>query len=110
MREISLAGQALGVQPSPRKKSDLIPLPTRAFLLGPGFPSAALHSWQTRSAFRPTPNLEFGMGVTAIFGGPGLPFTWHEFFRSYYGHNVSTATNPGKRFFERSISPTGSPA
>ena len=38
------------------------------------------------------------MGVTAIFGGPGLPFTWHEFFRSYYGHNVNTATNPGKRF------------
>ncbi|MGB7864270.1 MAG: capsule assembly Wzi family protein, partial [Candidatus Sulfotelmatobacter sp.] len=25
-------------------------------------------------------------------------FTWHEFFRSYYGHNVNTATNPGKRF------------
>jgi hypothetical protein len=49
-------------------------------------------------SFKPTPNLEFGMGVTAIFAGPGLPFTLHEFLRSYYGHNASTATNPGKRF------------
>ena len=38
------------------------------------------------------------MGVTAMFGGPGLPFTWSEFFRSYYSHNANTASNPAKRF------------
>ena len=68
-----------------------------AYLIGPGFhPQPFIHG--NKISFRPTPNLEFGMGVTAIFGGPGLPFTWHEFFRSYYGHNANTATNPGKRF------------
>ncbi len=41
------------------------------------------------------------MGVTAIFGGPGLPFTWHEFVRSYYVHKQSIqAGNPAKRFSE----------
>jgi membrane-associated phospholipid phosphatase len=68
-----------------------------SFLLGPHFaPQPFLHG--NKISFHPTPNLEFGLGVTAIFGGPGLPFTWHEFFRSYYGHNANTATNPGKRF------------
>ena len=39
------------------------------------------------------------MGVTAIFGGPGLPFTWSEFLRSYYSHKASVAAgNPAKRF------------
>ena len=28
-----------------------------------------------KMSFMSTPNLEFGMGVSAIFGGPGLPFT-----------------------------------
>jgi membrane-associated phospholipid phosphatase len=68
-----------------------------SFLVGPGFsPQPFIHG--NKISFRPTPNLEFGMGVTAIFGGPGLPFTWHEFFRSYYSHKVNIATNPAKRF------------
>jgi membrane-associated phospholipid phosphatase len=67
------------------------------FLIGPGFhPQPFIHG--NKISFHPTANLEFGMGVTAMFGGPGLPFTWHEFLRSYYGHNASTATNPAKRF------------
>jgi hypothetical protein len=33
--------------------------------------------------FKPTPNLEFGMGITAIFGGPGSPVTFGNFFRTY---------------------------
>lgn len=67
------------------------------FLVGPNFsPQPFIHG--DKISFRPTANLEFGMGVTAIFGGPGLPFTWHEFFRSYYAHNLNTATNPAKRF------------
>lgn len=67
------------------------------FLIGPSFhPQPFIHG--NKISFHPTANLEFGMGVTAMFGGPGLPFTWHEFFRSYYGHNANTATNPAKRF------------
>ena len=68
-----------------------------SYLVGPNFaPQPFIHG--NKISFHPTPNLEFGLGVTAIFGGPGLPFTWHELFRSYYGHNANTATNPGKRF------------
>jgi membrane-associated phospholipid phosphatase len=49
-------------------------------------------------SFKPTANLEFGMGIVAMFGGPGVPFTFKEFFRTYYAHNSNLATNPGKRF------------
>jgi Capsule assembly protein Wzi/PAP2 superfamily len=48
-------------------------------------------------SFQPTPNLEFGMGVTAMFGGPGLPVTFGNFFRTYYVHSPTAANNPGKR-------------
>ena len=66
-------------------------------ILGPGFhPQPFIHG--NKTSFKPTANLEFGMGVTAIFGGPGLPFTWGEFFRSYYSHKSSTSENPAKRF------------
>jgi len=49
-------------------------------------------------SFHPTPNFEFGMGLVAMFGGPGLPFTFDEFFRSYFSHRANLAQNPGKRF------------
>jgi membrane-associated phospholipid phosphatase len=66
-------------------------------ILGPGFhPQPFIHG--NKVSFKPTPNLEFGMGITAVFGGPGLPFTWSEFLRSYYSHKSSTALNPAKRF------------
>jgi membrane-associated phospholipid phosphatase len=82
---------------NPSVAAGLDPNVEPAFLVGPGFhPQPFIHG--NKIAFHPTPDLEFGMGVTSIFGGPGLPFTWHEFLRSYYGHNVNTATNPGKRF------------
>ena len=48
-------------------------------------------------SFQPTPNLEFGMGVTALFGGPGLPVTFGNFFRTYYVHTSNLPNNPGKR-------------
>jgi membrane-associated phospholipid phosphatase len=48
-------------------------------------------------SFQPTPNFEFGMGVTAMFGGPGLPVTFGNFFRTYYIHTPNLANNPGKR-------------
>jgi len=48
-------------------------------------------------SFKPTPNLEFGAGFTAMFAGPGLPFTFQNFFRTFYAHTASTAEKPGKR-------------
>jgi hypothetical protein len=70
-------------------------------LVGPGYsPQPYLHG--TKIAFHPTPNLEFGMGFTAQFGGPGLPFTWHNFLRTFYSHTSST-DNPGKRISQADI-------
>jgi hypothetical protein len=66
-------------------------------LVGPQIdPQPFIHG--TKVSFKPTPNLEFGMGITAMFGGPGLPFTWGNFVRTYYSHKTSIAENPGKRF------------
>jgi Capsule assembly protein Wzi/PAP2 superfamily len=48
-------------------------------------------------SFKPTQNLEFGAGFTAMFAGPGLPFTFSNFLKSLYSHTASS-TNPGKRF------------
>jgi membrane-associated phospholipid phosphatase len=48
-------------------------------------------------SFQPTPNLEFGMGIAAMFGGPGLPVTFGTFFNTYYIHTPNLAKNPGKR-------------
>ena len=47
--------------------------------------------------FRPTPNLEIGLGFTAQFGGDGNPFTWSNFFRTFYSHKVGVGRNPAKR-------------
>jgi hypothetical protein len=82
---------------SPPASVGLNPNVDLRFLLGPNLNTQPfIH--ENKVSFRPTENLEIGMGVTAIFGGQGLPFTWHEFLRSYYGHNANTAINPGKRF------------
>jgi membrane-associated phospholipid phosphatase len=65
-------------------------------LLGPGNidPQPFLHG--SKISFKPTENLEFGMGFTAQFAGPGLPFTWHNFLRTFFSHTSGT-NNPGKR-------------
>lgn len=90
-----LSGQNWVYNPPPAL--GLNPTIDPSFLVGPNLaPQPFIHG--NKMSFRPTPNLEFGMGVSAIFGGPGLPFTWHEFFRSYYSHNANIATNPAKRF------------
>jgi membrane-associated phospholipid phosphatase len=52
----------------------------------------------TKISFKPTQNLEFGAGFTAMFAGPGLPFTISNFLRTFYSHTSSTTRNPGKRF------------
>ncbi len=51
-----------------------------------------------RITFHPTSNFEIGMGFVAMFGGPGLPFTFKEFLKTYYSHKSNLAQNPGKRF------------
>jgi len=38
------------------------------------------------------------MGITAMFGGPGLPVTFENYFRTYYVHSSTASNNPGKRF------------
>ena len=64
-------------------------------VVGPNIsPQPFIHG--DKISFQPTPNFEFGMGFTAMFGGPGLPVTFHNFFRTYYAH-TTPATNPGKR-------------
>jgi len=55
-------------------------------------------------SFQPTPNFEFGMGYTAMFGGPGLPVTFGNFFRTFYVHSSTPANNPGKRISEADFS------
>ena len=65
-------------------------------VVGPSIsPQPFIHG--EKISFQPTPNLEFGMGVTAMFGGPGLPVTFGNFFRTYYVHAPTAANNPGKR-------------
>ncbi len=73
-------------------------------LYGPGKinPQPFIHG--NKISFKPTQNLEFGIGVTALFGGPGLPFTFHNFIRSFYSHKANLAQNPGKRFSAADVS------
>jgi membrane-associated phospholipid phosphatase len=99
VRMTSFLGQLAGQNwvYNPPASVGLNPSVDPSFLIGPNFrPQPFMHG--NKIGFHPTANLEFGMGVTAMFGGPGLPFTWGEFFRSYYSHNANTASNPAKRF------------
>ncbi|MCU1302747.1 MAG: hypothetical protein JWQ87_3031 [Candidatus Sulfotelmatobacter sp.] len=99
VRMNSFVGQLAGQHwvYSPPLSVGFLPNVDPRFLVGPNLKTQPfIHG--NKISFHPTPNLEFGMGVTAIFGGPGLPFTWSEFFRSYYSHNANIASNPAKRF------------
>jgi hypothetical protein len=72
-------------------------------LVGPSIsPQPFMHG--EKLSFKPRKNLEFGMGITAMFAGPGLPFTWANFLRTYYVHSPNAATNPGKRTSEFDVS------
>jgi hypothetical protein len=65
-------------------------------VVGPNIsPQPFIHG--EKISFQPTPNLEFGMGVAVMFGGPGLPVTFGNFFDTYYIHTPNLAKNPGKR-------------
>jgi membrane-associated phospholipid phosphatase len=66
-------------------------------VVGPNIaPQPFIHG--EKISLKPTANLEIGMGITAIFGGPGLPVTFGNFFSTYYVHTSNLAKNPGKRF------------
>jgi hypothetical protein len=72
-------------------------------VVGPNIsPQPFIHG--EKISFQPTPNFEFGMGITAMFGGPGLPVTFGNFFRTYYRHSTSAANNPGKRISAADLS------
>lgn len=66
-------------------------------LFGPHIdPQPFIHG--TKLSFKPTSNFEFGMGFTVLLGGPGLPLTWHSFFRSFYANGIpGTPSDPGDR-------------
>jgi hypothetical protein len=70
-------------------------------LLGPGSVTPQPFLDGTKTSFKPTPNLEIGFGFTAQFAGPGLPFTFHNFSRTFFVHTQSGPTangnNPAKR-------------
>ena len=70
--------------------------PNQPNLFGP-YPSDQPFIHGNKISFKPTQNLEFGAGVTAVFAGAGVPFTFGEFLRTYYAH-TQLAKNPGKRF------------
>jgi hypothetical protein len=51
-------------------------------------------------SFKPTPNLEFAVSRTVIYGGPGYPLTLHTFLRSMFStgnENPGSAAKPGDR-------------
>jgi hypothetical protein len=72
-------------------------------LIGPNLDSQPFVQGSSVS-FHPTPNLEFGFGYTAQFGGPGNPFTWANFLRTFYSHRSDPAKNPAKRLSEFNFS------
>jgi membrane-associated phospholipid phosphatase len=72
------------------------PFPGSADVVGPSpSPQPFIHG--EKISFQPSPNFEFGMGISAMFGGPGLPVTFGNYFRTYTTHTPNAATNPGKR-------------
>lgn len=50
-------------------------------------------------SLKPTPNFEFGVAVTTIFAGPGVPFTGRTFLRSFGFSNAmpGEVNDPGDR-------------
>jgi hypothetical protein len=72
-----------------------------AQLLGPGNIRPQPFLDGAKVSFKPTPNLEIGVGFTAQFAGPGLAFNFRNFVRTFYVHTQYATTtngnNPAKR-------------
>jgi len=50
--------------------------------------------------FKPSPNFEFGVGLTTMIGGPGVPFTFHKFIQSLFALRTcppGSSCDPGDR-------------
>ena len=50
--------------------------------------------------FKPTPDFEFGVGLTTMIGGPGVPFTFHKFVQSLIALRTcdpGSSCDPGDR-------------
>ena len=49
--------------------------------------------------FKPTPNFEFGVGRTGLWGGPDFPITLHTTLRSFFAttNEVGPGNDPGDR-------------
>jgi hypothetical protein len=65
-------------------------------LYGPSIrPQPFIHG--EKVSFHPTDNFQFGMGVTTVFGGPGMPFTTGNFIQSlsWWNHMGGTAQDAG---------------
>jgi membrane-associated phospholipid phosphatase len=69
---------------------------TDSILVGPGGVKPQPFIQGVKLNFKPTANFEFGAGFTALFSGPGLPFTFHNYIRSIFSHTSGT-NNPAKR-------------
>ena len=50
-----------------------------------------------KTSFKPTPNLEFGVSLTSVIGGPGRPLTWGTFFHSFNSRGNAQPLDPGDR-------------
>jgi hypothetical protein len=60
-------------------------------LYGPDIsPQPFIHG--QKISFKPTPDLELGFAFSVVFGGPGAPFTFHNFLRTF---TFSTGTPGG---------------
>ncbi len=46
-------------------------------------------------SFKPTPNFEFSVDETTVFGGGPTPLTWHTFLKSYEGFHVPVVNTSG---------------
>lgn len=50
--------------------------------------------------FKPTPDFEFGVGLSTMIGGPGVPFTFHKFVQSLVALRTcdpGSSCDPGDR-------------
>ena len=50
--------------------------------------------------FKPSPDFEFGLGLTTMIGGPGVPFTFHKFPQSLFALRTcppGSSCDPGDR-------------
>jgi membrane-associated phospholipid phosphatase len=61
-------------------------------------PQPFVHGYKI--SFKPTPNLEFGVSKTTVWGGPGVPITARTIYRSLFSFGQSDtalALDPGDR-------------